>query len=60
MSRTTGYTCTAALEALLKGLVKQKGVFPPELLAHDEAFTHFIFEYLAARRIRFTVKSDML
>ncbi|HNP54290.1 MAG TPA: saccharopine dehydrogenase C-terminal domain-containing protein [Ferruginibacter sp.] len=58
MSRTTGYTCTAALEAMLNGRVPQPGVFPPELLGHDEVFTQFIFEYLAARNIRFRIKTE--
>mgnify|MGYP000710591599 CR=1 FL=1 len=32
MSRTTGYTATAAANLFLDGLFDEKGVFPPELV----------------------------
>jgi saccharopine dehydrogenase-like NADP-dependent oxidoreductase len=32
MSRTTGYTCTAAVHLIAKKLFSEKGVFPPELV----------------------------
>jgi lysine 6-dehydrogenase len=51
MSRTTGYTCTAALNLLAKGMFAQKGVFPPELVGSDKACFDFILAYLAERGV---------
>lgn len=51
MSRTTGYTCTAALNLLIEKLFTEKGVFPPELVGKDENCFNFILNYLSARNI---------
>lgn len=51
MSRTTGYTCTAALNMLIQKLFTEKGVFPPELIGKDEACFNFILDYLKERNI---------
>jgi lysine 6-dehydrogenase len=51
MGRTTGYTCTAALNMLVKGLFTAKGVFPPELIGNEETCFNFIMEYLKERDI---------
>ncbi|ULQ55605.1 saccharopine dehydrogenase NADP-binding domain-containing protein [Flavihumibacter rivuli] len=51
MSRTTGYTCTAAVELVAKGLFKAKGVFPPELVGKDKACFDFVLDYLRERKI---------
>jgi len=53
MSRTTGYTCTAALHMLMAGLFKSKGVFPPELVGNNESCFRFILDYLAQRGIHY-------
>ena len=53
MSRTTGYTCTAALNMLMAGLFKSKGVFPPELVGNNESCFRFILDYLAQRGIHY-------
>ncbi|MFN8308044.1 MAG: saccharopine dehydrogenase C-terminal domain-containing protein [Ferruginibacter sp.] len=53
MSRTTGYTCTAALHMLMTGLFKSKGVFPPELVGNNESCFRFILDYLAQRGIHY-------
>jgi lysine 6-dehydrogenase len=53
MSRTTGYTCTAALNMLIKKLFTEKGVFPPELVGKDEACFNFILNYLNERNINY-------
>jgi len=34
MSRTTGFTCTAMVNAFAKGLFNETGVFPPELVGN--------------------------
>ena len=59
MSRTTGYTATAAANMFLNGLFKEKGVFPPELVGKYEDCTHFILDYLKERNI-FYVKTSRL
>jgi len=53
MSRTTGYTCTAALNLLAKNMFTAKGVFPPELVGKDEACFNFILDYLKERNIHY-------
>jgi saccharopine dehydrogenase-like NADP-dependent oxidoreductase len=56
MSRTTGYTCTAAVNLLIKKLFTQKGVFPPELIGHDKACFDFVLKYLEERGVVYKVK----
>lgn len=51
MSRTTGYTCTAALNMLADKVFTRRGVFPPELIGGDEACFNYIMDYLAARNV---------
>jgi saccharopine dehydrogenase-like NADP-dependent oxidoreductase len=51
MSRTTGYTCTAALNMLIEKLFTEKGVFPPELVGKHESCFNFIMNYLSERNI---------
>jgi lysine 6-dehydrogenase len=53
MSRTTGYTATAALNMLINKLFTNKGVFPPELVGKDAACFNFILNYLKARNINY-------
>jgi len=51
MARTTGYTCTAAVNLIAKGLFTEKGVFPPELIGKDKKCFDFVMEYLKARDV---------
>jgi len=51
MSRTTGYTATAALNMLADKLFTEKGVFPPELIGKDESCFNYIMEYLKERNV---------
>ena len=53
MSRTTGYTCTAALHLLIEKLFIEKGVFPPELIGKDEICFNFVLDYLQERNIQY-------
>ncbi len=55
MSRTTGYTATAAANMFLKGLWKGKGVFPPELIGKEKACFDFILNYLRERKVIYKV-----
>jgi saccharopine dehydrogenase-like NADP-dependent oxidoreductase len=56
MARTTGYTCTAAVNLIIKGLFTEKGVFPPELVGKDEKCFEFVLSYLESRGVRWKVK----
>lgn len=51
MSRTTGYTCCAMAEWMLKGKTKQAGVFPPEMMGKDDEIFGFILHYLQERNV---------
>jgi saccharopine dehydrogenase-like NADP-dependent oxidoreductase len=51
MSRTTGYTATAAANLFLEGLFNEKGVFPPELVGKHEACFNYFIEYLEERNV---------
>lgn len=55
MSRTTGYTATAAANMFLEGLWKEKGVFPPELIGENKACFEFILQYLKDRGVNYLV-----
>ena len=44
MSRTTGYTATAAANMFLEGLFLEKGVFPPELVGKHEVCFKLFFK----------------
>jgi len=52
MSRTTGYTCTAAANLILNGHFNKKGVFPPELVGSDANCFNFVLQYLADRKVK--------
>ncbi len=56
MARTTGYTCTAAVNLVLKGLFNRKGVFPPERVGRDQACFDFIMGYLEDRGVKWIKK----
>jgi saccharopine dehydrogenase-like NADP-dependent oxidoreductase len=51
MARTTGYTCTAAVNLIAKGIFTEKGVFPPELVGRNKECFDFVMEYLNQREI---------
>lgn len=56
MARTTGYTCTAAVNLILNGKFSRKGICPPEFLGEDEANFRFIIDYLKDRGVHYEVK----
>ena len=53
IARTTGYTCTAVAQILLKGKFKETGIFPPELLGKHSEVYHQVIEYLRKRNVTF-------
>ena len=56
MARTTGYTCTAAVNLVTKGLFNDKGVFPPELVGKHKNCFEFVMQYLKERKVNWTMK----
>lgn len=60
MSRTTGYTATAAANMLLEGLFDEKGVFPPELVGKKEDCFRYILDYLEDRNIVYKKQTRLL
>ncbi len=59
MARTTGYTCTAAVRAVARGLFRRPGVWAPEALGTDKACYDFVMAELAARKIAFRETIDV-
>ena len=51
MSRTTGYTCTAALNLIAEKLFTEYGVFPPELVGRHKHCFEYILKYLEERNV---------
>ena len=56
MSRTTGYTCTAAANLIINGKFREKGVFPPELVAKQPGCFDFVLQYLSDRGVQWKKK----
>ncbi|RXK60536.1 saccharopine dehydrogenase [Lacibacter luteus] len=57
MARTTGYTCTAALQLMAQNLFTEKGVFPPELIGHRKDCFDFVLNYLEQRGVHWKKKN---
>lgn len=53
MARTTGYTCTAAVRLLARGLYTRAGISPPELIARESGCYRFVMGELAKRGVVF-------
>ena len=51
MARTTGYTCTAAVNLIAKNLFNEKGTFPPELVGRNKNCFEFVMNYLRERDV---------
>jgi saccharopine dehydrogenase-like NADP-dependent oxidoreductase len=51
MARTTGYTCTAAVNLIAKNIFTEKGVFPPELVGKHKDCFDFVMNYLHERNV---------
>ena len=56
MSRTTGYTATAAANLFLDGIFTEKGIFPPELVGKHEACFKYVLNYLKERNVIYNLK----
>lgn len=60
MARTTGYACTAAVNAVLQGLYTEAGLSPAEYLGKDERCFDFMLSYLRERNVIYTKKKESL
>jgi len=58
MSRTTGYTCTAAVHLMAKKLFTETGVFPPELVGKNKDCFDFVINYLKERGVNWKVQTN--
>jgi lysine 6-dehydrogenase len=60
MTRTTGYTCTAAVRLLAAGLYARPGITPPELLGGAPGCAAFMLEDLAKHGVVFRHSRESL
>jgi saccharopine dehydrogenase-like NADP-dependent oxidoreductase len=60
MARTTGYTCTAAVNMIAEGLYDRKGISPPEYLGIDGDHFDFMMNYLKERSVIYNMKKDII
>jgi saccharopine dehydrogenase-like NADP-dependent oxidoreductase len=60
MARTTGYTCTAVVNAMADGLFSDTGLAPPEIVGRDRRCAEHVLDYLARRGIVFEVSEQSL
>ncbi len=57
MARTTGYSCTGVVNLILKKMLTEKGVIPPEGVAVKEENFRFLIKYLGERGVNYLIKS---
>jgi len=55
MSRTTGYTCTACVDMLNKGMYTEVGIIPLELIGKNHSCYNHIIQYLKNRNIELKI-----
>lgn len=58
MARTTGYTCTAMVDLVAKGLWTEAGVAPPEVVGRNEACFDSVTGYLSDRGVHLFRRVD--
>ncbi|MBS4012289.1 MAG: saccharopine dehydrogenase NADP-binding domain-containing protein [Bacteroidetes bacterium] len=60
MARTTGFTATACLDLVVKGLFNAKGIFPLELVGKEKGCFDFVIQYLSDRNIHYVKKENVI
>jgi saccharopine dehydrogenase-like NADP-dependent oxidoreductase len=60
MARTTGYTCTAGVRLLARGLFRQAGIVPPEFVGREQACYDFVMAELGRRGVVLSEKTELL
>lgn len=58
MARTTGYTCTGAVNLVIEGRFNRKGINPPEYLGEQEDHFQFMIQYLKDRGVNYNVDTQ--
>lgn len=56
MARSTGYTCTAAVNLIAQQKFIKKGVFPPEYVGNHKDCFEFVLNYLSQRNVNWKKK----
>lgn len=56
MSRTTGYTCTAAVQLLLNKDITRPGIYPPELIGARDNCLEKVLAYLKERGVNWRMQ----
>lgn len=57
MARTTGYTCTAAVNLVIEGKFNRVGISPPEFVGESEGCMEYVLKYLADRGVVYKVSA---
>lgn len=57
MARTTGYTATAVVNLIAKGLFTEKGVSPPEIIGKKKECFDFVMDYLNNRGVKWKLQT---
>ena len=60
MARTTGYSCTSAVELVLNGDYKERGLFPPEFLGAKNDCLKKMLAYQEDRNIIYKISKEIL
>ncbi len=55
MARTTGFTCTAAVNLVLNEKFTRKGICPPEFVGEEQANFDFVVNYLKERGVHYRI-----
>lgn len=58
MARTTGYTCTGAVNLVINGRYDRKGISPPEYLGEQEDHFQSMLQYLKDRGVNYKVDTQ--
>lgn len=56
MSRTTGYTCTAAATLIAEKKFTSKGIIPPEYIGEEETCYNRVIDYLKKRNVNIRIR----
>jgi lysine 6-dehydrogenase len=59
MARTTGYTATAALRMVSRGLYKRQGIIPPEFIGRQPECVEFLLKELADRGVIYKQRKNL-
>ena len=60
MARTTGYTATAAVRMLARGLYTRQGIIAPEFIGEEPQCVEFIIKQLAERNVVYRLKIEKI